>query len=63
MTDEEMLAEYLSRGGPITRCPPGPSENIVYRNRQQFRRARGPSGQPETEQKPAADQPAVADGA
>ncbi|HIJ63903.1 MAG TPA: hypothetical protein HPQ04_14520 [Rhodospirillaceae bacterium] len=51
MTDDEKLAEYLSRGGTVTRCPPGPSENIVYRNRQQFRRRQHTAGGPEGEQK------------
>ena len=50
MTDDEKLAEYLSRGGAITRCPPGPSENIVYRNRQQFRRRQNVAGATEGDQ-------------
>lgn len=53
MTDDEKLAEYLSQGGSITRCPPGPSENIVYRNRQQFRRTKHSPTRPEGEQKTA----------
>ena len=53
MTDDEKLADYLSRGGSITRCPPGPSENIVYRNRQQFRRTKYLPARPEGEPKTA----------
>jgi len=29
---QEKLDEFLSRGGAITKCAPGPSEGIVYRN-------------------------------
>lgn len=35
--DEAKIAEFLSRGGKVTKCPPGPSENIVYRNGPRFR--------------------------
>ena len=37
--DEAMIAQYLARGGKVTKCPPGPSDNVVYRNGPRFRRA------------------------
>lgn len=36
--DESMIAEYLARGGKVTKCQPGPSEHVVYRNGPRFRR-------------------------
>lgn len=44
--DEAMIAQYLARGGKVTKCAPGPSDNVVYRNGPRFRR--GPKVQPET---------------
>lgn len=44
--DEAMIAEYLARGGKVTKCAPGPSDNVVYRNGPRFRRSAKP--QPET---------------
>ncbi|MBY0431068.1 MAG: hypothetical protein K2Q10_07715 [Rhodospirillales bacterium] len=26
------MAEFFAKGGTITRCPPGPSETVVYKN-------------------------------
>jgi len=44
MSDEEaMIAEYLSRGGKVTKCAPGPSDNIVYRSGPRFRRQAKPA--------------------
>ncbi len=40
--DEAMIAEYLSRGGKVTKCAPGPSDNIVYRSGPRFRRQAKP---------------------
>lgn len=36
--DEAMISEYLSRGGKVTKCAPGPSDNVVYRSGPRFRR-------------------------
>ncbi|HLO75795.1 MAG TPA: hypothetical protein VK196_04995 [Magnetospirillum sp.] len=36
--DEAMIAQYLARGGKVTKCPPGPSDHVVYRNGPRFRR-------------------------
>lgn len=56
MRDEEaMIAEYLAQGGKVTKCPPGPSDNVVYRNGPRFRRSA--KAQPETA--PAAAPPAA----
>lgn len=44
--DESMIAQYLARGGKVTKCPPGPSDNVVYRNGPRFRRTQ--KAQPET---------------
>lgn len=51
--DETMIAEYLSRGGKVTKCPPGPSDNVVYRSGPRFRRQ--PKAQPA--EAPAAETP------
>jgi hypothetical protein len=40
--DEAMIAQYLSRGGKVTKCAPGPSDNIVYRSGPRFRRQAKP---------------------
>jgi hypothetical protein len=47
MTDEEtMIAEYLARGGKVTKCAPGPSDHVVYRNGPRFRRpAKAPAAE------------------
>ena len=37
--DEAMIAQYLARGGKVTKCPPGPSDNVVYRTGPRVRRA------------------------
>lgn len=29
---ERQMAEFLAKGGKITKCPPGPSEHVVYKN-------------------------------
>ena len=42
--DEAMIAEYLARGGKVTKCAPGPSDHVVYRNGPRFRR--NPKAQP-----------------
>lgn len=56
MSDEEaMIAQYLARGGKVTKCPPGPSDHVVYRNGPRFRR--NPKTQPETA--PATEAPAA----
>lgn len=36
--DEAMIAQYLARGGKVTKCQPGPSDNVVYRSGPRFRR-------------------------
>lgn len=57
MRDEEaMIAEYLARGGKVTKCAPGPSDNVVYRNGPRFRR----SAKPQSETVPPAAAPAPA---
>lgn len=44
--DEKKVAEYLATGGKVTKCPPGPSEGVVYR--------RGTFARRRPEDKPAA---------
>lgn len=56
--DEAMIAEYLARGGKVTKCAPGPSDNVVYRNGPRFRRST--KAQPETV--PPAAPPAASEG-
>lgn len=29
--DEKKVADFLATGGKVTKCPPGPSEGVVYR--------------------------------
>jgi len=31
-----LIDEYLAKGNKVTQCPPGPSEEVVYKN--QYRR-------------------------
>lgn len=52
--DEAMIAEYLARGGKVTKCAPGPSDHVVYRNGPRFRR----STKAEAETAPPAPAPA-----
>lgn len=51
--DEKKVAEYLATGGKVTKCPPGPSEGVVYR-RGTFARRR-----PEDKPAPASAEPAA----
>ena len=37
---EAMTRDFLSKGGEIVRCPPGGSENVVYKRNSFKRRAR-----------------------
>lgn len=37
--DNSKIADYLAKGGKVTKCDPGPSENVVYRNGPRFRRS------------------------
>lgn len=56
MSDEEaMISEYLSRGGKVTKCAPGPSDNVVYRSGPRFRRPAKPAQPGDA---PAAETPA-----
>lgn len=50
--DEKKVAEYLATGGKVTKCPPGPSEGVVYR-RGTFARRR-PEDKPAPSVEPAA---------
>lgn len=49
--DEAMIAQYLARGGKVTKCAPGPSDNVVYRSGPRFRR--------QTKAEPATTPPAT----
>jgi hypothetical protein len=56
---ESLTAQFLARGGRIETCPPGPSENVVYKNRPTRRRAadapKTAAGNPSSEDKLAPD--------
>ncbi|HEY0837889.1 MAG TPA: hypothetical protein VGE72_28495 [Azospirillum sp.] len=65
---DAMTRDYLSKGGKIVQCPPGSSENVVYK-RNSFRRRPGSAngntegappaeGAPPTEAAPAEPAPA-----
>lgn len=56
--DEKKVAEYLATGGKVTKCPPGPSEGVVYR-RGSFARRR-PQDKPAAAAPPAEAAPAEA---
>lgn len=48
-TSLEALTEaYLAKGGTITRCAPGPSENVTYKHSMRGR----PRGKPGTPERP-----------
>ena len=49
MTDEQKIAEFLEKGGQVKKCPPGPSENVVYISGPRHRRF----DQSKTEKPPA----------
>lgn len=55
--DEATIAQYLAQGGKVTKCAPGPSDNVVYRNGPRFRR----NPKPQTEETPAAAPAAAAE--
>lgn len=59
MSDDDLIAEYLARGGKVTKCVPGPSEHVVYRNGPRFRRS--PKAQPTEAPAAAAASPAPAE--
>lgn len=59
--DESMIAQYLAQGGKVTKCAPGPSDNVVYRNGPRFRRSPKPQGEASVAPAaPATDAPASA---
>lgn len=61
MSDEEaMISEYLSRGGKVTKCQPGPSDNVVYRSGPRFRRQPKPAQPNEAPPAAAGEAPAPA---
>lgn len=56
---DAMTREFLARGGGITRCDPGPSESVVYRNGP--RRFKKPAAKTEAApEQAAAPEPAAA---
>jgi hypothetical protein len=28
---QSLIEQYLAQGGPVTQCPPGPSDTLVYK--------------------------------
>ncbi|MGE5545962.1 MAG: hypothetical protein ACM33T_03625 [Solirubrobacterales bacterium] len=36
--EDDALQEFFARGGQVRKCPPGPSENIVYISGPRFSR-------------------------
>ena len=51
---EALTEAYLSRGGTITQCAPGPSENVTYKHSMRGR----PRPKAETAEKPQDPSPA-----
>jgi hypothetical protein len=47
------MAEFLSKGGTITKCPPGPSEAAITRG-SEWRRGRPPPAANKAAKEPAA---------
>ncbi|HYH36810.1 MAG TPA: hypothetical protein VD860_01195 [Azospirillum sp.] len=45
---EALTEAYLSRGGTITQCAPGPSENVTYKHSMRGR----PRAKPDAAEKP-----------
>lgn len=39
---DDMTRDFLDKGGTIVKCPPGASENVVYKRGSFKRRAAGP---------------------
>ena len=44
---DTLVDEYLAKGNKITKCPPGPSEEVVYKN-QYRKRPKKPEAKTET---------------
>jgi len=44
---DALVDAYLAKGNKITQCPPGPSEEVVYKN-QYRKRPKKPDAKPET---------------
>lgn len=62
--DEAKIAQYLAGGGKVTKCAPGPSDNVVYRNGPRFRRNPKPQAEDApTVAVPSATAPVVAEAA
>jgi hypothetical protein len=60
---DAMTRDYLAKGGKIVQCPPGSSENVVYKRNSFRRRPGGANGNAEGPPPAgaAADEPSPAD--
>jgi hypothetical protein len=47
-----LIDEYIAKGNKVTQCPPGPSEEVVYKN-QYRRRPKKAEAKPEGKQEEA----------
>ena len=52
-----LIDEYIAKGNKVTQCPPGPSEEVVYKN-QYRRRPKKAEAKPEEATQEAGDQEA-----
>jgi hypothetical protein len=53
-----LIDEYIAKGNKVTQCPPGPSEEVVYKNQYRRRPKKAEAKPEEAAQETAAEVPA-----
>ena len=53
-----LIDEYIAKGNKVTQCPPGPSEEVVYKNQYRRRPKKAEAKPEEATQETAAEVPA-----
>ena len=53
-----LIYEYIAKGNKVTQCPPGPSEEVVYKNQYRRRPKKAEAKPEEATQETAAEVPA-----
>lgn len=53
-----LIDEYIAKGNKVTQCPPGPSEEVVYKNQYRRRPKKAEAKPEEATQETSAEVPA-----
>jgi hypothetical protein len=53
-----LIDEYIAKGNKVTQCPPGPSEEVVYKNQYRRRPKKAEAKPEDAAQEPAGQAPA-----